>query len=370
MTLDPNFILAWTALASQELNTFWFAFDPSPARLAKAKEALDCAEALAPDSPEVEMTRAEYLYHGLFDYTGAFDVLAKVQAKLPNNAHVWFLTALLDRRMGNMESAISHFARARELDPNDRNIIADGNATLVFTGRYDEARVALDRDLKRAEDTGLLYELRLITEWNDGGLDAADRFLSSLPSESGDVLHLRAWQALFRRDFPKASALFEQAIAQGGNHHTQLIFDGYIPSKVGWLLQQALSEARRGDAAKSTTLYRQAQELARAQLAAGTGSKNTEAGWHAALGMTCAGLGQASEAVAEGKAATALIPLAKDKWEGPDWLGLLTQIYAMNGDAEHAAPLIEQLIGTTANITPALLSFDPVWDPIRKDARF
>ena len=46
-------------------------FDRTPARLERAKAALDRATALAPDSPEVFHAAGFYYYHGFRDYARA-----------------------------------------------------------------------------------------------------------------------------------------------------------------------------------------------------------------------------------------------------------------------------------------------------------
>src|SRR5207244_5914371 len=42
--LDSNFALAWAYLSCAQSGNYWQGFDPSPARLAAAKDALDHAD--------------------------------------------------------------------------------------------------------------------------------------------------------------------------------------------------------------------------------------------------------------------------------------------------------------------------------------
>ena len=43
----------------------------------------------------------------------------------------------------------------------------------------------------------------------------------------------------------------------------------------------------------------------------------------------------------------------------------------MNGDAEHAVPLIEHLLQSKVSLlSPTILQLDPVWDTIKDDIRF
>jgi TolB-like protein/Tfp pilus assembly protein PilF len=370
VALDPGFVLAWAELSRQELHAYWFV-DATPQRLAAAKAALDRAQALAPDLPQVEMARADYLYRGLYDFAGALAVMRNVQHSLPNDAYVWELSALLERRTGQWDEAMADLERARALDPNNFNINSDVDSTLMAQHRYTRAQVLLDADVATHADDMYLLELKLMAVWNLGGLDAADRMLAPLASDNPLIIALHAWQALYRRDFMTASDLFGRAIARWDNQPSELVADDYVPSSIGWQLQQALSEQRGGSPATAARIYRHVQELARAGVGAKSGNRNVDAAWHAVLGEASAGLGQREQAVAEGEAAVALMPESMDTYEGPNWQDYLARIHALNGDAEHALPLIEHLLQTNGSfITPALLKLDPVWDPIRKDPRF
>jgi len=371
VALDPGFALAWSELASQDLQLYWFDIDATPARLASAKAALDRAEALAPDLPQVQMAQAVYVYHGLYDFTGALAVIQKVQRTLPNDARVWWLSSLLNRRIGNWDQSIADSARARALAPNDGNMQGDEIATLIALHRYAQALSQADAyHLANRPDDAYLLEFKLVSEWNLGGLDAADRMLAGLTSDDPYVIELHAWQALYRRDFKTASDLFARAAAKPENLHSELIVDSYVPSEIGWQLLQAYSEQRGGSPTTAKALYQHVQEVARAGLAARSGSRNADAGWNVLLAMASAGLGQREQAVAEAEAAIALVPV-NDAYEGPTWQDYLAKVYAMNGDADKALPLIEHLLHSNGSfITPALLKIDPVWDPIRKDPRF
>src|SRR5439155_4714615 len=50
--LDPSFVLAWVDLSCVQSGSFWLGEDPSPERLAAAKDSLDRALALDPNLPE------------------------------------------------------------------------------------------------------------------------------------------------------------------------------------------------------------------------------------------------------------------------------------------------------------------------------
>src|SRR6266446_6124615 len=88
------------------------------------------------------------------------------------------------------------------------------------------------------------------------------------------------------------------------------------------------------------------------------------------LGLIDAGLGRKADAIAEGKRACALLPLAKDAWEGPSYVVNLAIIYSWVGEKDLA---LEQLAISTQNpagISYGELKLQPFWDSLRDDPRF
>jgi len=186
-------------------------------------------------------------------------------------------------------------------------------------------------------------------------------------SDAPGVLALRGQQALYQRDEARALELLRRAVDSGDELQTPLNFAGYIPARIEWQLMLASVE-KRTDSAAAEKIYRDVQATATAALAKPS-SLYVEVAWRAALAMAEAGLGQPDKAVAEAQHLVALVPEGSDLLEGPTWQEYLAKVYAMNGDATHALPLIERLLKTNGNtLTAAMLKLDPVWDPIRQDA--
>jgi tetratricopeptide (TPR) repeat protein len=375
VALDPDFTLAWTELVWLKVRAYWFGLDATDVNLSSARAALDRAVALAPDLPQVEMARAQYLYFAQRDFVGALALMQKVQHGLPNDARTWFFTAFIERRRGLWDDAFIHFYQAQALDPHDDFIRYEILNTLAVTHRFRQASEYAGGERDFAGVVGL-WEMKLFAEWNLGGLDAGAKVLSSVAGQSAALVAMRAAQASFQRDFAGASALYAQAFAQNRNaaadaFQSEFFVGGYLPASIGWQLSQAVCEQRTGATSQAATLFTGVLQQAQTALAKKSGNLNIEAAWHAIAGLAEAGLGERDKAVVDAKRATELIPESNDLFEGPYWQDYLAQIYAINGDSAHAIPLIARLLKTNGSLTTmAMLKLDPIWDPIRNEAGF
>ena len=119
--LDPNFALAWAYLSCAEFGVLG-GLDPTPARLAAAKDALDHAIALDPNLPETHLALGYYRYYGQRDFTGALAEFRKLNRVFRITLMSSMAIALIQRRLGHWDEAIAAVRRAVELDP--RNIDA------------------------------------------------------------------------------------------------------------------------------------------------------------------------------------------------------------------------------------------------------
>ena len=358
--LDPNFVLAWAYLSIAQSQSYWLGTDPSPSRLAAAKDALDRALALDPDLPETHLALGYYRYYGPRDYAGALAEFRQAERALPNSADVILALAALQRRLGHWDEAIAGQRRAVGLDP--RNFHASFNlvTTYMMLRRFPEALAEADRVLAwNPTKVGALSqkaEIFLAT----GDLQAAEALLLTNPQV--DPPFLRAVNPLFQRRYAAAIEILSKALATETDRKARNIEK----------LLLGLSQQRAGDVAAARATYQEAAQDFNRQLEKMAPDSFVAGQTHGFLGEAYAGLGEAASAIAEGQKAIAIHPTSKDPVDGPVEEESTAKIYALLGDADHAIPILKRLlqIPYSGAITPALLRLDPVWDQIRNDPRF
>src|SRR5437667_8265941 len=193
--LDPSFALAWAYLSCGQSENYWLGFDPSPARLAAAKDAADRALALDPNLAETHLALGYYRYYAHRDFTGAVAEFQQAEQGLPNNVDVIIAIALIQRRVGHWDEAIGGLRRAVELDPRN----TDASITLAITykclRRFPEALATVDRVLAfESTNTGALWQKAGVF-WATGDIKAVE----PLVANPGTDPLMRGVQALFQR---------------------------------------------------------------------------------------------------------------------------------------------------------------------------
>src|SRR5947208_5828263 len=295
VNLDPNFVLAWVRLSCAQ-SWSYFTYDPSPARLAAAKDALNHALTLNPNLPETHLALGYYRYHGQRDYAGALAEFERAEQGLPNDVDVITAIALIQRRLGHWDEAIVEMRRAVELDPRNINASRILATTHAAVRRFPEALAAFDRVLAFEPTNRVALGEKVSAFWATGDLKAVEPLVAE---PRVDPL-LRGLQALFQRRYSTAIEISSKALPNTPEEEKHFA-----------LFRLGLSQQLAGDVAAAHATYRQAaQDLQRAleKVAPGTFQ---EAELRASLGVTYAVLGEAASAVSEGQKAMALDPTSK-----------------------------------------------------------
>jgi len=364
--LDPSFVLAWVDLSCVQSGSFWLGEDPSPERLAAAKDSADRALALDPNLPETHLALGYYLYYGQRDFTGGLAEFQQAEKGLPNNVDVIEAIGRIQRRLGHWEEAVNAFRRTIELDPRDINAYNNLALTYKVLRRFPEALATLDRSLALEPANAEALGLKASVFWATGDLQAVEPLLANPGIEPFTPFlgsPVRGVQALFQRRYAAAIEILSTAVAAKTKR-------GEPSENEKFLL--GLGQQRAGDVAAARATYEDAaQDLQRDLEKVAPGSYQAAA-THAFLGHAYAGLGEAAPAIAEEQKAIAMRPTSKDPFEGPEIEEYMGRSYALLGDADHAIPILNRLLQIPYGfaITPALLRLDPVWDQIRNDPRF
>jgi tetratricopeptide (TPR) repeat protein len=354
---DPNFALAYCALAKTQLNF------SDPERLALAKKAAEAALRVRPDLGEAHREMARY-YFSVGDYDRARDELTIARSRLPNDSESFRVAGEIDRRQNRWDGSLSNLQKASDLDPRNVEVAWFLARTYFRMRRYSELEQLLTKEAANGgplEDPWIkmvLAEIKLA----QGNPAAAQSLLEQVPldfSPTGQIWKTRFMTALYLRDYDAANRVIAAIPAKLAD----FAFDG-APSD--WA--EAMIVRARGDKQKTQSAF----ATARKKVDATWGEKpKPEFVYFALVAGLDAGLGRKPEAIAEARRAVDLLPIAKDSFDGPALVANLAQVYAWTGEHDRALEQLEK-VATIAGSGPTYgdLCFNPCWDSLRGDPRF
>ena len=362
---DPSFLDAYCQLAFAHDQLYFEGIDHTPARLAMAKDAIDSAFRLKPDSGEAHFAQAVHLYRGYGDYDGALAELEVARQTLPNNARIFQMMGFIQRRQGHWEDSRRNLERAAELDPRDLETLMDLSSDYARFRRYAEAKGWLTRALAVAEPDDVLMKLALPS----GELDVN---ANTRPLHEA-IDSLRATNPAAVRSATAGNWLFCALAERDGAAATQAL--SALGDKEIWIVDQVQFNRAfvEGLIARMTNDEQKAQSAftaARAEQEKIVAAQPDFGPSWCVLGMIDAGLGRKEEALREGRRALELLPAEKEALVGRYLVRYFAVIAAWVGEKDLACEQLAVVVRPPSNVSYGELKLMPWWDPLRGDPRF
>jgi len=308
------------------------------------------------------MARGIHSYWGYRDLAAARKQFDAASRALPNDARIAFCLGLIDRREGKWDSSIRNQRRAQELDPHNRTILLNLWTTLRVLRRYPEALAVLrQNDVALTTDfTNLLLGLTE-AEWtgNLKPIRAAMNVIEAVgPGRARDVAVASFNLAEWERD-PLAAATAFDLIPDEVNFDQ----DGF-PSPRAWFAGRLA--LMRGDADAAKVAFKQARlEVEQILLKQGETAPVLSR-----LGTIDAYLGRREDAIRQAKRACEILPLSRDKIDGPRFVVELAADYSVLGEKDKAIEQLAMVAPLPSALSYGELLHGPDWDPLRGDPRF
>jgi len=364
--IDPNFALAWARLSGAHALLYFNRGDATAARRDAAKEALENAQKLRPNSPETLLFVGYYQYWVQRDYELAKTTFEHVSKMSPGNGEVSYALGAVARREGLWDESVAYWERGLALDPRNTALLIEVAWTYAALRQFPTALKLYDRALDILPDELSLMALKASIYQAEGNLQEAAKLLAQVNAQTNSDAAVRIKLAQLRLERNQTEAIVQARQAQ--LHFASGIDKGM---KQGGL---ALIQRVAGDTASAKA----AAEQARNTLEPLSKNQPDNAFVPAALAVDYAILDEKSSALNEAQRAITLVPSSKDRLSGPGFEENLALVEMIIGENGRAISTLTRLLQTPyggwlynpAPITPALLRLDPLWDPLRADPAF
>jgi len=348
--------------------------DSSPARMARARGAMEAVERLAPGSPEAFYARGLFAYYVENDWERARVALQKAELALPNDSRLSFTLGLANQRLGRWQDERVSFERAFALDPKNHDAAVILAGVLFRNRRYLEVL-----ELARRKETILAGEAAPVVVARaqfavDGDVPAFRRTVAA-PLRGRDAeLYREYTAALDARDFAAALRVISGNELAPVFHAIDRASLFYVWSADSSLLASVGGDAslnlRRAQVAWLTGDATMARQFAQEAIALCTRNRRNPRETSMAfrgVALAEAFAGRQSAALSAIEQAIASTNEAHDVELARGCLGKINVIL---GRVEEAVAGLREMMAGPCSVSPNEIRADPVWSRLKDDPRF
>jgi TolB-like protein/tetratricopeptide (TPR) repeat protein len=360
--LDQSFYQAYANLARAQAGYYWYYFDHSSERVAKAKEAADKAFQINSEAPEVHTALGYYYYWCMLNYEQALQHFTMALEKQPKNSAILEGIAYVKRRQGRMDETAENLKLASELDPRSNMITFNLGETYALLRNYKEAEKWYDRALFSDPEYERAYSWKTRLFINQGDtkearqvLEEASRALRIVNSS----LTIYPWVLvdIFEGKYEEALKRLSSESSQAYSEQFYFISKASLAAQIYGLMNNPQLEKSNYESAVKFLEDKIKQDP-------------EDSRYYSALGIAYAGLGRKKEPIRAAEKATEILPISKEAYRGTFRAKDLAQVYTMVGEYDKAFDQIEYLLSIPGEMSIPLLSIDRVWAPLRSLPRF
>jgi TolB-like protein/class 3 adenylate cyclase/Tfp pilus assembly protein PilF len=367
--LDPKFALSWALLSYVDARGYIsLRLQPTAALREEARQAAETALALQPNLGEAVLAKGHYHYACLKDYDTAMHYFEQARQLLPNSSRIPELLGYVARRRNQWDRSELYLNEAERLDPRNVSLLTQQAASYLCLRRFPEALRKLDQIFDISpHDVDTLVTKAAIAQ-AEGDLPRAADILATLQPGIDDsrALETQVYQAILEgRPAGMISRL--QEILSNPDPAVGYI-NGELRFYLGWAQEVA------GDQGAAQETWRRA----RRDLDAYLSEQPENYILIGDLALVNMGLGDKAAALSLSERAANTISIDRDAVEGPQPVEILARVASRMGEPDRAIAALQKLLstpyegvlGSNIPLTAALLRLDPMFEPLRNDARF
>jgi len=356
VVLDSSFAEAWALLGS----TLARVYDGGTRNIEtgrRAKETIDRALAINPKLSVAH--RAASLYYATVepDVERSDRAMNRALELDPDNAELLALSADEDFRAERFDVVFRKLTRARELDPLSERVLATFVRTLVNLGRLDEARRAGE------ELMALRPESWNGIQWGVGVLEVSGDLAQAKAVFQEAIKEKPITEVLVQfSGFNEQAFLFTDAQRDILFRLTPAAFDN---DRAWWGQALSIAARQQGDLVRARAYADSSLATSKLQSDANPDDPQLRALYAVMLayaGHTDEAIREADQAVASARAG--------DNSNGPYARLQRVRVLMAAGQMDKAVDGLEELLGMDYWVTPAYLTVDPTFAPLKGNPRF